>query len=225
MCATSADSRIVPIRSATTKRNSRLSSRDRTTSTSNWPELDADVERQQRRQQVRAGELQRLAQREREAEAVHQSRTRRRSTPARAIGGASSGARVPRDDVLERHVDDRDGDQRLDERRKPERVGARSYADAISVTECATVKDVTTTTSERKPPERDHQAEQEQQVIDAVEDVEEAVLDEPQRRLMPARVEPDDAGSPCTSNARSAPPGGRKRSTTLTRCPAGQSRG
>ena len=36
------------------------------------PELDADVERQQRRQQVRAGELQRLAQREREPEAVNQ---------------------------------------------------------------------------------------------------------------------------------------------------------
>ena len=44
-----------------------------------------------------------------------------------------------------------------------------------------------------EPPERDHQTQQEQQVIDAVEDVEEPELDEAQRRLVPARVEPDEA--------------------------------
>jgi hypothetical protein len=42
--------------------------------------------------------------------------------------------------------------------------------------------------------ERDHQAEQEQQVIGAVEDVEEAELDELQRRLVPARIELDQTG-------------------------------
>ena len=41
------------------------------------PDLDADVERQQRRQQVCAGELQPLAQQEREAEAVDQPERRR----------------------------------------------------------------------------------------------------------------------------------------------------
>ena len=40
--------------------------------------------------------------------------------------------------------------------------------------------------------ERDHQAEQEQQVIGSVQDVEEAQLHEPQRRLMPPGIEPDD---------------------------------
>ena len=41
------------------------------------PELDADVERQQRRQQVGPGELQRLPQGEREAEAVNQTEPER----------------------------------------------------------------------------------------------------------------------------------------------------
>ena len=43
-------------------------------------------------------------------------------------------------------------------------------------------------------PERDHQASDEQQVIRAVEDVEEAELDETPRRLMPPRIQPDEAG-------------------------------
>ena len=42
--------------------------------------------------------------------------------------------------------------------------------------------------------ERDHQAEQEQQVIDPVEDVEEAFPREQVERLMPARIQVDDAG-------------------------------
>ena len=56
------------------------------------------------------------------------------------------------------------------------------------------MNDVTTTIERADAPERNHQAEQEQQVIDAVEDVEEAVLDESQRRLVPARIELHDAG-------------------------------
>ena len=49
-------------------------------------------------------------------------------------------------------------------------------------------------------------------MVGAVEDVDEPELDEPQRRLMPARIEPHEARIPVSSNARSAPPGGRKRS-------------
>ena len=70
--------------------------------------------------------------------------------------------------------------------------GARSKADAMSVIECATVKAVTTEHERAEAAERDHQAEQEQQVIGAVEDVKEAQLDEPQRRLVPPRIEPDE---------------------------------
>ena len=46
----------------------------------------------------------------------------------------------------------------------------------------------------QQPPEGDHQAGEEQQVVDAVQDVLEAEGDEAQDRLMPARVEPDQAG-------------------------------
>ena len=52
--------------------------------------------------------------------------------------------------------------------------GARPNAEAISVIECATVNAVTIETSGREAAERDDQAEQEQQMIDAVEDVGEA---------------------------------------------------
>ena len=43
-------------------------------------------------------------------------------------------------------------------------------------------------------PERNHQAQQEQQVVGAVEDVEESLLTKRQRRLIPARIEPDQPG-------------------------------
>ena len=39
-----------------------------------------------------------------------------------AVHGSAS---TPIDDVLERHVDDRHGDQHFDERREPQRVGRR----------------------------------------------------------------------------------------------------
>src|SRR5215470_1803791 len=42
-------------------------------------------------------------------------------------------------------------------------------------------------------PERDYKAQQEQQMIGPVQDVEEPRLDKPQRRLAPTRVEPDHA--------------------------------
>ena len=45
-----------------------------------------------------------------------------------------------------------------------------------------------------EPPERDHQAQQEQQVIGAVEDVQEPSVHESPRRLVPARIQPHQAG-------------------------------
>src|SRR5438552_15467477 len=62
------------------------------------PKLDADIEREQRREQVRPGELQRLAQSEREAEPVNQPEPEsdQPSTLEAALDLAP-------DDVLERH--------------------------------------------------------------------------------------------------------------------------
>ena len=42
--------------------------------------------------------------------------------------------------------------------------------------------------------ERNHQAQQEQQAIDAAKDVEKTIHDEPRHGLEPSRVEPDVAG-------------------------------
>src|SRR5262245_8541909 len=78
------------------------------------PELDADVEREQRHEQVRPGELQRLPQGERESESMNQTEPEsdHPSAPEAVLEAAP-------DDVFERHIYDGDRDQRFNERRKP----------------------------------------------------------------------------------------------------------
>ena len=83
--------------------------------------------------------------------------------------------------------------------------------------ECATVNEVTTGTSPRIAAKRNHQAEQKQQVVRAVQNVIKAQVEESQRGLMPAGIEPHQPGSPVNSKARTAPPGGRKRKVVTTR--------
>ena len=73
VCATSAERMMMPMRSGGRCRNSRSEHRHEQHEHQQLAELDADVERQQRGQQVRSGELQRFAQGERETEAVHQA--------------------------------------------------------------------------------------------------------------------------------------------------------
>ena len=73
-----------------------------------------------------------------------------------------------------------------------------------------------------------HQAEQEQQVIDTAEDMEEAVHDEPRRGLEPARVEPDETrvavelegALDLVCRARPSDVPDRNRSTVTDRRPA-----
>src|SRR5215213_9944815 len=60
-------------------------------------QFDAEIEREQRRQQVGSGELQRLAKRERKPEAVNETEAERQGPPPVDVGGP--------DDVLERHVE------------------------------------------------------------------------------------------------------------------------
>ena len=48
-----------------------------------------------------------------------------------------------------------------------------------------------------KAPERDHQAQQEEQMVGAVENVEETQFHEPPGRLMPPRIQPDDPRISC----------------------------
>src|SRR5262245_55151302 len=75
-----------------------------------------------------------------------------------------------------------------------------------------------------QPPKRDHQAAQEQQVVGAVENVPEAGHDKTQRGLVPPGIEAHRAGIARSSNARMAPPGGRKRNAVETFCPSRSTR-
>ena len=140
-------------------------------------DFDADVEREQRNQQMGARELEVLLQAVREAEAVHQ---------AEQASDQHAPFEVDAHDVLERHVDDRCGDRRLDEGREP----------------CARRREIEGRAQQRErmrdredgddrqdlPPaaQRNHQAKQEQQMIVAGEDVRDAEPDEAGRGANPA---------------------------------------
>ena len=146
-------------------------------------QFHADVEREQGCEQVPARELQRLAERERKAEAVHEPESEREQ-PAFS--------RLRPDDVLERHVDDGERDEGLDERRKPERAGrdAESGGDERDRVRDREGSDDGDQAPQR--PQRDDETEEEEEVVDPVEDVREAERHEAQRGLVPAGVEPHE---------------------------------
>ena len=132
-----------------------------------------------------AGKLQRLPECEREPESVRETE-REREHPA--------APEARRDQILERHVENRRGNQRVDERRKPDRarrhvVGRRDQRHRVRDRERGDDRD-----ERARIPERNDQAEQKQQVIGAGEDVREAVLKKPPRRLRDVRIEPHQAG-------------------------------
>ena len=102
-------------------------------------------------------------------------------------------AELRRDDVLERHVDDRDGDERLDERREPQSVGREAVRRGNQRDRVRDRERCDDGDERSQSTERDDEAEQKQQVIDPVEDVVEPELDELQRRLVPARIQPHQA--------------------------------
>ena len=83
--------------------------------------------------------------------------------------------------------------------------GTKPSAAAASEIECATVNEVTMTTSGRSRRNGITRQSEEQQVVGAFEDVPEAGHHETQRGLVPARIERTRPGSPWNSNARVAP--------------------
>ncbi len=98
------------------------------------------------------------------------------------------------DDVLERHVDDRRRDERLDERRKPQRVGREIERRGDERDRVRQREGRDHDQQRRQPAERDHEAEQEEQVIDAVQDMEKAQRDEASGGLVPAWIQADESG-------------------------------
>ena len=180
-------------------------------------DLDAEIERDERRDEVVAGELKLLAQEEREPESVHD---------AEREGDHPSHLHGPADDVLERHVDDRGGDQRLDEGREPqgirhEPVGRRDQRDRMREREGGDDD------GERpQAPERRDEADEEQQVVDAAEDVPEPdTAGSPKAAWCHLGSSCTRPGSPWNSKARTPPSGGRNRSAVETLSPNRSTRG
>ncbi len=172
VCATNAERMIVPIRSATACRNSQFSAGTASARTNNCPSSTPRLNDSSDAARCAPANCMRLAQREGEAEAVHESEPERHQPPPLQLGAH---------DVLDRHVYDRRRDQHLDERREPQ--GARRES-ARRRDECDRMRD-----GERghdrdqraEAAERDHQTEQKQQVVGAARDV----LEAEQRRSAP----------------------------------------
>ena len=133
---------------------------------------------------------------------------------------------VAADDVLQRHVDDGDGDQRLDERREPERVrheaeGGGDQRDRMRDREGGDDDD-------ERPRRRNGITRQSRNSRWSVPS---RMCQKPetrklQRRLMPARIEAHEAGIAVQlEGAHVLPSGGRKRSAVETRWPKRSTRG
>ena len=93
------------------------------------------------------------------------------------------------DDVLERHVDDRERNEHFDQRRKPKRIRRKAHRggderDRVRDGERGDDRD-----ERPDAPNGNHETQHEQQVVDAAEYVRESQADEGERGLVPLRIE------------------------------------
>ena len=163
VCATNADRMIVPIRSATTCLNTSASAGTASASTNSCPSSTPTLNETSDVARWRPGELHRLAQREREAEAVHEPEAERdQPRVARAWRPTMfSSAMYTIDSAISTSIS---GGNQSASGAKPER--RRDQRDRVRDGERRDDRD------ERPDlPERNDEAEDEQQVVDAVEDV------------------------------------------------------
>ena len=125
--------------------------------------------------------MQRLAKRERKSESVNEAETESDHPSALDIAA---------DNVFQGHVENRNGDERFDQRWKPQRVRTkiecrRNQRDRMRHRKRRDDRD------ERPPAaEWNHEAEEKQQVIGSIENVVEAHLDESRGGLVPPRIQP-----------------------------------
>ena len=183
MCATSADKKIVPTRSATTYLNSSASAGTAIASTNSCPSSTPTLNATSDVARCEPANCSDSPQDEREPESVHEPERERDDPPPLELRA---------DDVLERHVHDRQRDQHFDQRRKPQRVRRQSVADAISVIECATVNDVTIAISGRSLRNGITRQNTNSRWSMPIENVLEPERHEAERRLVPARVQPHE---------------------------------
>ena len=149
-------------------------------------DLDPDVERKQRDEQVGAGELEIFLQAVGEAEAVHE--------PEKP-GHQPAPLQISADDVLQGHVDDGRGDRRLDEGREPVAGGGEPVRRAEQRERVRDGESRDDTDDLPETEEGDDQAEQEEQVIEPAQDVPDPEPYEAAGGLVPGRIEADHAGA------------------------------
>src|ERR1700748_3050705 len=110
--------------------------------------------------------------------------------PEREGDDPSAARRCPAPNVFEGHVNDRRGDEGLDERRKPERIRREIVSRCDERDRVGNCEGGDDRNQCAEFPEGKHEAEEEKKMVRAVEDVEKAETHKAQRRLMPAGVEP-----------------------------------
>src|SRR5262249_48766517 len=145
------------------------------------PQLDSNVERKQRREQVRPGKLQRLPQRKRKTETVHQPKAKR-DHPATLDAAGSN-------DIFQRHINDGSGDEDFNERGKPQEIRRKVVSRSNQRNGMRHGKRHDYRNQRAQPPERNYQTEEKQEMVRTVEDVEKTQVHKAQRGLMPTRIE------------------------------------
>src|SRR5690242_4510051 len=133
---------------------------------------------------MRPGKLERLAQRERKTKSVYQAEAEC-NHPSSPEGAGSS-------DVFQCHVNDGSGNERFDERRKPERIRSEIVSRSDQCDGMRHGKRGDDRDERAKPAERDDQAKEEKEMVSAVEDVKKSQIHKAQSRLVPSRIEPDE---------------------------------
>ena len=102
---------------------------------------------------------------------------------------------VGADDVLHRHIKDRYGDGRFDERRKPRADGRKIVSGTDQGHRMPHSKCRDHGYERCDPAKRDDQTEQKQQMVDAAQNMLDTEPDEPDRRLVPCRIKRHAAGA------------------------------
>ena len=149
-------------------------------------QLDADIEGKKRGEQVGAGELQRLPQGEREAKSMYEAEAEGHH-PAALQAAATN-------DVFERHINDGNGDERFDQRRKPEEIWREVVGGSNQRNRMRDGERGDDGNERAETAKRDYKTKQKQKMVGAVENVEKTQVDKSQSGLVPARVEADETG-------------------------------
>src|SRR5256886_3923289 len=163
-----------------------LECRDQQNEHEKLAKLDADVEGKKRSEQVGAGELQRLPQGEREAKSMHKAEAKRHHPAALQAAAAN--------DVFERHINDGNGNERFNHRRKPEEIRRKIIGGSNQRNRMRDGERGDDGDERAETAKRDYKTKQKQKMVGAVENVEKTQVDKSQSGLVPARVETDETG-------------------------------